>query len=222
MAQFRRTNERGELEAEKPNQHKQSDTSQYQTEPRTNRATAEIQDVEKQLREKERHLQIREAEVQDLEGVLRVKERDLQIREAEVQTMLQAANERREAMDLQADNVRQRLAAMKWEENPRPREVPLTQQMAITRQPNSAARGSDLLSISSISTIRNSPRMRSNVDLSPESSAGLKRESWDHGNELTSLAPTTRGGPSKHTNIGLSSSKSHARLKEDSEYYGNE
>ena len=201
-------------------QDKQSDKSRHQTEP-TNRASPEIQDVVKQLREKERHLQIREAEVQDVEKVLRVKERDLRIREAEVQKMLQAANERREAMGFQEDNVRQRLAAMKWEENPRPREAPLTQQMAITRQPNSTARESDLLSLSSISTIRNSPRVR-NVDLSPESSAGLKRDSWDHGSELASLASTTRGGSSKHTNIDSSSSKSCAGLKEDSEYYGNE
>ena len=190
-------------------QDKQSDTSRHQTEP-TNRASPEIQDVVKQLREKERHLQIREAEVQDVEKVLRVKERDLRIREAEVQKMLQAENERREAMGFQEDNVRQRLAAMKWEENPRPREAPLTQQMAITRQPNSTARESDLLSLSSILTIRNSPHVR-NVDLSPESSAGLKRDSWDHGSELASLASTTS-----------SSSKSCAGLKEDSEYYSNE
>jgi len=90
--------------------------------------------------------------------------------------------------------------------------------MVIVGQPNGAAQESDLLSLSSISTIRNSPCVRSNVDLFPESSAGLKRDSWDRGNELASLASTTRGG----TNIGFSSSKSHEGLKEDSEYYGNE
>jgi len=278
-------------------QDKQSDPSQHETEPWTNRATSEIQVIEKRLREKERHLQIREAdvqdveevlqvkerhlqireadvqdvekvqqekeshlrireaevqdfekvlgakerdlqireakvqdvekvvrvkqvrgaEVQDVEKVLRMKERDLQLRAAEVQKMLQAVNERSEATGLQEDNLRQRLAAMKeWEEDLRLREAALTQ---IARQPNDAARDSDLFSLSSISTIRNSPRVRSNVDLSPQSSARLTQDSRYHGNEL---APTARGGPSKYTNIGLSSSKSHARLKDDSEYYSNE
>ena len=225
---------------------KQSDTSRHQTEPRTNRATPEIQDDEKQLREKERHLQIREAElhdvgkvlrekerdvqvreadVQDGEKVLRVKERDLQIREAEVQKMLQAANERREARGLQEDNLLQRSAAMKeWEENLRLREAALTQPTTIAslRQPNGAVRDSDLFSLSSISTIRNSPHIRSNVDLSPWSEARLKQDSRYHGSELVSPALPARGGPSIHANIGLSSSKSHARLKEDSEYYNNE
>jgi len=249
---------------------KQSDTSRHQTEPQTNRATPEIQDNEKQLREKERHLQIREAElhdvgkvlrekerdvqvreehvqvreadVQDGEKVLRVKERDLQIRgaeveevekvlrmterdlqirEAEVQKMLQAANERREVRGLQEDNLRQRLAAMK-EENLRLREAALTQQTTVARQPNDAARGSDVFSLSSCSSIRNSPRVRSNVDLFPQNSARLKQDSRYHGNELVSPASTARDGPSMHTNIGLSSSKSHARLKEASEYYSNE
>ena len=217
-------------------QDNQSDASHHQTEPRTNRSTAEIQDIEKQLRDKEGHLQIREAEVQDaekvlrvkerdletreadvqdVEKVLRVKERDLQICEAEVQKMLQAVNETREAMDRQEDNLRQRSAAMKeWEENLRLREA------TIARQPSGAARESDLFSLSSFSTIQNSPRIRSNVDLSPESNAGLKQDSRYHDNEFVSLASTTRSGPSKHTSIP--SSKSHARLKEDSEYYGNE
>ena len=207
-------------------QDEPSDTSHYETEPWTYRAMAEIQDIEKQLREKERHLQIREAEVQDVERVLRVKERDLQIREAEVQKMLQAVNERREAVDLQEDNLRQRLAAMKkLEENPSPRlrEAALTQQMTIAWHRNGAALESDF-SLSSISTIRNSPRVHTNVDLFPERNAKLNQDSEYHGNELASLASTTslRSGPSKRTNIGLSSSKSHARLKEDSEYYGNE
>ena len=167
------------------------------------------------LREKERDPQICG---EGGEKLLGVKERDLQTREAEVQKMLQAVNERREVMDLQEDNLRQRSAAMKeWEENLRLREAALTQQMVIVGQPNGAAQESDLLSLSSISTIRNCPSVRSNVDLFPESSAaGLKRDSWDHGNELASLASTTRGGPSKHTNIGFSSNKSHAGSKEDS------
>ena len=199
---------------------KQSDTSRHQPEPRTNRATLEVQDIEKQLQEKERHLRIREAEVQGGEKVLRVKERHLQFREAEVQTMFRALNERREVMDLQEDNLRQRLATMKeWEENLRLKEAALTQQMTIARQPNDAARGSDLPSLSSISTIRNSPRMRGNVDLPSQSIASLYRDSRYHDDELVSLA---RGGPSDHTNIGFSSSKSHARWKEDSEYYSNE
>jgi hypothetical protein len=207
-------------------QDKQSDTPRHQTDLQTNRATQGIDDVEGQLRERERHLQIREAEVQDVEKVLRVRERNLQICEAEVQKMLQAVNEKREAMDLQEDDLRQRSAAMKeWEENLRRRGAALTQQRTIARQPNGAAResDSDLLSLSSISTIRNSPCIRGNVVLSPQSDAKLKRDSWYHGNELVSLASTTRSGPSSnHANIGLSSSKSHARLKDDSEYYGNE
>ena len=78
MTRFRSTKE-------EVNQHeKQSDTSQYQTEPRTSRATPEIRVIEKQLREKERDLQIRGAEVQDVEKVLREKEGDLQVREADV------------------------------------------------------------------------------------------------------------------------------------------
>jgi len=183
---------------------------------------AEVEDAEKVLQVKERDLQILREEVQDVEKVLQMEERDLQIREAEVQMLLQAINERRGAMDLQEDNVLRRLTAMKeWEEKLRLREAALTQQMIIAGQPNGAARNSGLSSLPSISTIQNSPRKRSNVDLSPESSAGLKRDSWDHGNEA-SLAPTTRGGPSKNTNIGLSSNKSHARLKEDSEYFSNE
>jgi len=94
--------------------------------------------------------------------------------------MLHAVNERREAMDLQEHNLRQRLAAMKWEENLHPREAAMTHQMTITRQPtvNSAARESDLLSRSSISTIRNSPRIRRNVDRSPKSNAKLKQNLW--------------------------------------------
>ena len=217
------TKEGGESESKELNQHdKQSDTSQYQTELGTHSATPEIQDIEKQLREKERHLQIREAEVQDVEEALRVKERHLQIREADVQKMLHAVNERRQAMDVQEDNLRQRLAAMKWEENPRPREATLTQQMTITREPNGATPESDLLSLSSFSTIRNSPRIRRNVDISPESSARLKQDSGYRDSDVVSLASTTRGGPSKYTNIDFFSGKSHARLKEDSEYYSNE
>jgi len=186
---------------------------------------ADVQDIEKVARVKERDLQTREADVQDVEKVLRVKERDLQIREADVQKMLQVANERREARGLQEDNLRQRLAAMKeWEEKLRLREAALTQQQTtVARQPNDAARESDVFSLSSCSTIRNSPRVRSNVDLSPQNSARLKQDSRDDGNESASLASTTRGGPSKHTDIGFSSrSKSHARWKEDSGYYGNE
>ena len=163
--------------------------------------------------------------------------------------MLQAVNERREAIGLQKDGLRQRPTAMQkreenlereetpeWEENPRLRGPALTQQMTIAREPNGAARGSDLFwqpngvaresdlfSLSSISTIRNSPRVRGNVDPSLKSSHGakLKQDPW-YGNELVSLASTARSGRSKHTDIGLSSSKSHARLKDDSEYYGNE
>ena len=241
-------------------QDKQSATLKHQTEPQTNRAAPEIQDTERQLWEKERHLQIREAEVQYVEKVLRekerdlqireaevqdgekvlrekerdlqirgqdaekllgVKERDLQTREAEVQKMFQAVNERREAMDLQEDNLRQRSAAMKeLEDNLRLREAALAQQLVIVGQPTGAAQESDLLSLSSMSSIQNSPRMRSNVGLSPKSNAKLKQDSRYHGNELVSLASTS--GPSKHTDIGFSSSKSHAGSKEDSEYYGNE
>jgi len=179
-------------------QDKQSATSKYQTQPRTDRAAPEIQGIEKQLWEKERRLQIREAEVRK---------------------MTQAVIERREVMDLQEDNLRQRSAAIKeWEDDLRLREAAMTQQMVIVGQPNGAAQESDLLSLSSISTIRNRFRVRGNVDLPPKSSAGLKRDSWDHGDELASLASTTRGSPSKHTNKGFSSSKSHAGLKEDSEY----
>ena len=184
---------------------------------------ADVQDVEKVLRVKERDLQIREADVQYGEKVLRMKERDLQIREAEVQKMLQAVDERREARGLQEDNLRQRSAAMKeWEENLRLREAALMQQMTIPREPNDAARVSDVSSLSSNSTIRNSPHVRSNVDLPPGGSARLKQDPRDDGNELASLASTTRGGPSEHTDTGFSSRKSRARLKEDSGYYGNE
>jgi len=137
--------------------------------------------------------------------------------------MLQAVNEGREARGLQEDNGRQRSAAMKeWEEKLRLREAALMQQMTIARQPNDAPRESDVFSLSSNSTIRNSPHVRSNVDLPPGGSAWLKQDSRDDGNESASLASTTRGGPSKHTNTGFSSRKSHARLKEDSGYYGNE
>jgi hypothetical protein len=187
---------------------------------------ADVQDVQKVLRVKERDLQIRGAEVQDGEKVLRAKERDLRIREAEVQKMLQAVNERRGAMDLQEDDdLRRRSTSVKErEENLRLREAALTQQMTIAWQPNGAARESDLFSLSSISTIRNTPHIRSNFDPSPGpgSNAMLKRDSWYHGNESVSSASTARDGPSENTNIGLSSSKSHARLKKDSEYYGNE
>jgi len=183
---------------------------------------AGVQDGEKVLRVKERDLQIRGAEVEDVEKVLRIKERVLQIREAEVQKMLQAVNEGREARGIQEDNLRQRSAAMKeWEENLRLREAALMQQMTIAREPNDAARESDVFSLSSNSTIRNSPHVRSNVDLPPGGSARLKQDSRDDDNESASLASTTRGG-SKHTNTGFSSRKSHARLKEDSGYYGNE
>ena len=151
-----------------------SDTSpsHYQTMPRTNRATTEIREIEKQLREKERHLRIRVAEVQDFEEVLRVKERDLQIREAEIQKMLQVVNERKEAVDLQEDNLRQRLAAMKeWEENPSllclSREATLTQQKSIAWQSNGTALESELSSLSSISTIRNSPAYVPMLTFSP-------------------------------------------------------
>ena len=211
MTLLRGTMEGMEPEAKKLNQHaNQYDTSQYQTEPRTNRATTEIQDIEKELREKERHLQIREVEVQDIEEVLRMKERDLQIREAEVQKMLHAVNEGREAMYLQEDDLRQRLAAMReWEENLCLMEAARTQQMTIMRQPNSAAQESDLLSLSSFSTIRNS--IRGNVDHSP--SASLKQDSGYNDSDVDSLASTTRD---------FFSNKSHTRLKEDSEYYGNE
>ncbi len=96
----------------------------------------------------------------------------------------------------------------KLEENPSPR----------LRE---AALESDVFSLSSISTIRNSPRIRTNVDLPPERNSNLNRDSGYHGNELVLPASTTRSGPSEHTSVYLSSSKSHARLKED-EYYGNE
>ena len=204
-------------------QDEPSDTSHYETEPRTNSTTAGIQEIENQLREKERHLQIREAElqggqaelrekdrdlqireaelqggqavlrvkerhlqireadVQDVEKVLRVKERDLQIREADVQKMLQAVTERRESMNLQEDNLRERLAAMKErEENVRLKEESQAQQMTIARQPNGARRESDLMSLSSFSTVRNSPRIHTNIDL--KSHARLKEDSI-YGNE---------------------------------------
>ena len=162
--------------------------------------------------------------------MLQVKERELQIREAEIQKMLQAVNERRAAMDLQEDNIRQRLAAMKeWEENPSMclKEAALTQQVSIAWQPNrdGAAQESDLFSLFSLSTVRNSPRIRSNVDVdvSPGSNAKLNQDLGYRGNELASLASTTRAGPSEYyTNIDSSSSKSHAWMKEDSEYYSNE
>ena len=153
-----------------------------------------------------------------------MKERDLQIREAEVQKMLDAVNEGREAMDLQEDDLRQRWAAMReWEENLCLVDAALTQPMAIMRQPNSAARESDLLSLSSFSTTRNS--IRGNVDHFPKSSsARLKQDSRYHDSDLDSLASTTTGrsGSSKLSNIDFFPNKSHTRLKEDSEYYGNE
>ena len=107
-------------------------------------------------------------------------------------------------MGLQEGNPRQRLVTMEWEENPRPREAALTQQMAmtITRQPNrpnGAAREADLLSLSSFSTIRNSPRIRGNVDLSPESGARMKQYLGYHDSDVISLASTTRSGSSRHT-----------------------
>ena len=202
-------------------QDKQSDISRHQAELRTSRATSEIQDVEKQLQEKERDLQIREAGIQDVEKILQVKERDLQIREAEVQMMLQAVNERIEVMNLQEDNLLQQLAALKeLEENPRLGEAALTHQMTILRPPNGAARDSDSLSLSSFSTIRNS--IRGNVDLSPEGIAMLKQDSRYHDDDVVSLASTTRGSSFNYTNIAFFSSKSHARSKEDAEYYSNE
>ena len=193
---------------------------------RTNRAlaTTEIQDIEKQLQVKETHLPIREAEVQDVVKMLQVKERDLQIREAEIQKMLQAVTKERASTSLQEDNI-QRLAAMKEsEENLRLTEAALTQQVSIAWQPDGAARESDLFSLSSLSTVRNSPRIRTNVDLSPGRNAKLDQDLGYRGNESasSSLASTPRAGPSNYTNIGFSSSKSHARLKEDSEYYSNE
>ena len=209
---------------------RQRDKQSEIPEPRTNRAIPEIQDIEKQLREKERQLQIREAAIPDVEKVIRVKERDLQIREAEVQKMLRAVNDRREAMVLQEDNFRQRLAALKeWEENLCLKGAVITHRMTIATfarqlEPNhdSAARGSDLLSLSSFSTIRNS--IRGNVDHPPKSSsARLKQDSKYHDDDVDSLPSTTRSGSPKHTDMDLSSTKSHhARLKEYSEYYSNE
>ena len=243
MTPFRRTKEGRESGAKEPNTEVQDSDAEAEVH------SSENEMCEKQLREKERHLRIREAEVQDVEKVLRLKERDLQIRETEVQKMLQAVYERKEAMGLQENSLRQRPTAMQeWEENPEWEEGPewgenpclrgpsLTQQMTIAREPNGTARESnlcrqsygtaqesDLFSLSSISTIRNSPRVRGNVDLSFKSSAELKQDSW-YGNELVSLASTACqwSGSSKHSNIDSSSSKSHSRLKDDSEYYGNE
>jgi len=108
---------------------KQRRAPQHEAEPRTNRAKADIQTVEEQLREKERYLQIREAEVQK---------------------MLRAVDERREAMTLQADGLQQKSATMReWEENLRLREAALTQQMANERQRDRRSNGAASASFSS-------------------------------------------------------------------------
>ena len=123
-------------------------------------------------------------------------------------------------MGLKEGNPRQRLVTMEWEENLRPREAALThvtQQMTITRQRNDAAREADLLSLSSFSTIRNSPCIRGNVNLSPESGAKLKQDSGYHDSD--GLDNQKWFFQAYQYNIDLCSGMSHARLKEDSEYY---
>ena len=127
-------------------------TSQHQAEPLTNGAKAETRDIEGQLREKERYLRIREAEIQ---------------------RMLRTADERREAMNLEEDSLRRRLAAMgEQEEKLRRLEATLTESMAIERQRNGVDRDAD--SVSLTSTIANTPRIRSNVDFASKSITGLK------------------------------------------------
>ena len=63
--------------------------------------------------------------------------------------------------------------------------------------------GADLLLLHSFSTIRNSPRIRGNVDLSPESHARLKQDSGYHDSDVVLLASTTRSGSSRHTRIDI-------------------
>ena len=126
--------------------------SQHQAQPLTNGAKAGSRDIEGQLREKERYLRIREAEIQ---------------------RMLRTADERREAMNLEEDSLRQRLTAMgEQEENLRRLEAALTESMAIERQRNGADQEGD--SVSLTSTIANTPRIRSNVDFASKSITGLK------------------------------------------------
>jgi len=219
MTPFSSTKEGGESEAKKLNQHDiQSDTSQHHAQTEQPQRYRTLKNSYGRRRETSRFGEQRSKTSRKCYR----RRRETSKFAKQIQKMLQAVNERREAMDLQEGNPRQRLAAVEWEENPRPREAARTQQMATTRQPNSAAREADILSLSSFSTIRNSPRIRGNVDISPESSARSKQDSRYHDSDVVSLASTSRSSSSKHTNIDFSSSKSHARLKEDSEYYGNE
>ena len=119
---------------------------------------------------------------QNVEEQLREKERYLQIREAEIQTMFQAVDERRQAMNLEEDSLQRRLdAAREQEEKLCLREAALTRQMmAIEAERNRAARDSDLVSLAS--SIRNSTH--DNVGVSPKSNARFKEESEYHGNEV--------------------------------------
>ena len=126
--------------------------AQHPAEPLTNGSKVETRDIEEQLREKERYLQIREVEIQKL---------------------LQAVDERREAMNLEEDNLQQRLASMgEQEKSLRLWEAGLTRSMTIERQRNGVDREADLDSL--VSTIANSPRIRLNVGFSHKSSVGLK------------------------------------------------
>jgi len=131
---------------------RQPHLSRHQAEPLTNGAKAETRDIEEQLREKERYLQIREAEIQKA---------------------LRAVDERREAIILEEDSLRERLGAMgEQEENLRLREAALTQSMAIEGQRNGVDREAD--SVSLASTMANTPRVRANVCFSSKSIAELK------------------------------------------------
>ena len=134
-------------------------SDQHDEQPRTPQHQAEIRNVEEQLREKERYLQIREAEIQK---------------------MLQVVDERREAVNLEEGSLQQRLAAVReQEEKLRLREATLTQRMPNERQRNRAARDSDRISLAS--TIRNSKH--DNMDFSFKSGARLKEESEYYTNE---------------------------------------
>ena len=83
--------------------------------------------------------------------------------------MLQAVEERREAMNLQEDSLQQRLAALREREDDLClREAALTEQMVIERQRYAANRDTDLISLAS--TIRNSDH--TNVDLFSKASRG--------------------------------------------------
>ena len=134
-------------------------SDQHDEQPRTPQHQAEIRNVEEQLREKERYLQIREAEIQK---------------------MLQAVDERREAVNPEEGSLQQRLAAVReQEEKLRLREAALTQRMPNERQRNRPARDSDRISLAS--TIRNSKH--DNMDFFFKNNASLKEESEYYTNE---------------------------------------